>query len=99
MVASLTASFLIILSIDLKKAMKGFPYSRALREIYIDSGRLAQKLLLKGMQHHVGGLPSPAMNDSHMCSFLNIDPTKCIPIYTIAMGSIPKPTLNSKAET
>lgn len=97
MVASLTASFLIILSIDLEEAMKRFPYSRALREIYIDSGRLAQKLLLKGMQHYVGGLPSPAMNDSQMCSFLDIDPSKCIPIYTIAMGSISEHSLNSKA--
>ena len=90
MSASLTASFLVVLSIDIQEAMQSFPYSRALREIYIDSGRLAQKLLLKGMQYHVGGLPSPAMRDTPMCTFLNLDLNQCIPLYTLTMGIIPK---------
>jgi len=95
MSASLTASFLIILSIDIQKAMGKFSYNRALREMYIDSGRLAQKLLLKGMQYHVGGLPSPAMRDSKMCEFLNIESDEFIPIYTLAMGIIPGKNLNT----
>jgi SagB-type dehydrogenase family enzyme len=99
MAASSTASFLMILAIDLEKAMKNYPYNRALREIYIDSGRLAQKLLLKGMQHSVGGLPSPAMKDTQMCSFLDIDPNKCIPIYTITMGIVPENSLNTRVTT
>lgn len=93
MAASYTASFLMIFAIDLEEAMKKFPYNRALREIYIDAGRLAQKILLKGMQHSVGGLPSPAMKDSQMCSFLEIDPSKYIPIYSITMGIIPENSL------
>ncbi len=88
MAASYTASFLVILAIDLEEAMRKFPYNRALREIYIDSGRLAQKILLKGMQNSIGGLPSPAMKDSQMCVFLEIDPSKCIPIYSITMGIV-----------
>lgn len=99
MAASFTASFLIVLTIDLEEAMKRFPYSRALREIYIDAGRLAQKILLKGMQHDVGGLPSPAMKDSQMCSFLEIDPSKCIPIYSITMGIIPENCRNPTGTT
>ena len=97
MAASYTASFLVILAIDLEEAMKKFPYNRALREIYIDSGRLAQKILLKGMQHSIGGLPSPAMRDSQMCSFLEIDPSKCIPIYSITMGIVPENSINVRA--
>ncbi len=97
MAASYTASFLVVLAIDLEEAMKKFPYNRALREIYIDSGRLAQKILLKGMQHSIGGLPSPAMKDSQMCSFLEIDPSKCIPIYSITMGIISENSINAKA--
>lgn len=96
MAASYTGSFLLILAIDLEEAMKKLPYNRALREIYIDSGRLAQKILLKGIQHSVGGLPSPAMRDSEMCSFLDIDPNKCIPIYSVTMGIIPENSLNVK---
>jgi len=88
MVASLTASFSMILSVDLEIAHQMLPYERALREIYVDSGRIAQKLLLKGMQYHLGGLPSPAMRDSPMCEFLQINPNSCMPLYTITMGII-----------
>jgi len=88
MSASLTASFVLILSIDLEIAQCRLPYERGLREIYIDSGRMAQKLLLKGIQHHVGALPSPAMRDSSMCEFLGIDPAAYIPLYTLTMGII-----------
>jgi SagB-type dehydrogenase family enzyme len=88
MVASVTASFSMILSVDLEIAHQMLPYERGLREIYIDSGRIAQKLLLKGMQYHLGGLPSPAMRDSPMCEFLQINPNFCMPLYTITMGII-----------
>lgn len=90
MSASMTASFAIIFSLDLEVAQNMLPYERALREIYIDSGRMAQKLLLKGIQHHIGGLPSPAMRDSPMCEFLEINPASCIPLYTLTMGIIPE---------
>lgn len=88
MAASLTASFSMILSVDLEVAQQMLPYERALREIYVDSGRIAQKLLLKGMQYLLGGLPSPAMRDSPMCKFLQINPNSCMPLYTITMGII-----------
>ncbi len=90
MSASQTASHLILMSIDVQKAMKCYPYNKALREMYIDSGRMIQKLLIRGVQYNVGGLPSPAMRDSPMCTFLNIDPCECIPIYSLTMGIIPK---------
>lgn len=90
MSASLTASFVLILSIDLETAQYTLPYERGLREIYINSGRKAQKLLLKGIQFHVGTLPSPAVRDSPMCEFLGINPVVCIPLYTLTMGIIPE---------
>lgn len=80
MAASLSASFSIILSVDIQIAQRILPYERALREIYIDSGRIAQKLLLKGIQYHLGGLPSPAMKDSSMCEFLQINTELCMPL-------------------
>ncbi|MCH9611056.1 MAG: hypothetical protein S4CHLAM81_13880 [Chlamydiales bacterium] len=92
MSASLSASFLLLLSVDVNQAQTCYPYDRALREIYIDSGRLMQKVLIKGMQYKVGGLPSPAMRDTAMCNFLNIDPNDCIPLYSLTMGLIPKGT-------
>ncbi|MGA8165410.1 MAG: SagB/ThcOx family dehydrogenase [Waddliaceae bacterium] len=88
MSASFTASFVIVLSIDIENALKCYSYNRALREIYIDSGRIAQKVLIRGMQYHIGGLPSPAMHDSAMCAFLDINPSECIPLYSLTMGII-----------
>jgi len=96
MMASSTAAFLMVLAVDLKIAMENFSYDRALREIYIDSGRLAQKLLIKGMQNLIGGLPSPAMQDTQLCSFLDMNPATCIPIYNITMGIIPESILHFK---
>ncbi len=93
MSATLTASFTMIFSIDLITAQQQLPYERALREIYIDSGRMAQKLILKGIQYHIGALPSPAMRDTSMCQFLGIDPTFKIPIYSVSMGIITEVSL------
>lgn len=89
MSASLTASFLVMLCVDIQKAIQRYPYNRALREIYVDSGRMVQKVLIKGMEYYVGGLPSPAMRDTAMCTFLGINPSEHIPLYSLTMGIIP----------
>lgn len=85
----LTASFTIVLAIDVQKAQQSLPYDRALREIYIDAGRLAQKLLIKGIQQDIGGVPI-AMRDALMCKLLDIDINKVIPIHSLTMGLIPE---------
>ena len=84
----LTAAFTFIPAIDIKKAQKMLPYDRALREIYIDVGRICHKLLIKGMQHGIGGVPI-AMVDSLIAQILHIDSDKILPIQSITMGLIP----------
>jgi hypothetical protein len=85
--APLTASFCLTLAINVNKAQTDFPYSRALREAYIDAGRIAGRILLKGIQHNVGGVPLAA-RDILLCQLLAIDSHQSIPIHTILMGSI-----------
>lgn len=85
--APLTASFCVTLTMDIKKAQTDFPYSRALREAYIDAGRTSGRILLKGIQHNVGGVPF-ATRDALLCKLLTIDSSQLIPIHTIIMGSI-----------
>src|SRR5690606_31044631 len=75
-----TAAFTIVLAIDIEVAQIKLPYNRALREIYIDAGRLGQKILIKGMQHGIGGVPI-AMRDSMMAELLQIDLDKIMPIH------------------
>ncbi len=85
--APMTASFCLTLAIDVKKAQANFPYSRALREAYVDAGRIAGRILLKGIQHHVGGVPFAA-KDTLLCQLLAIDASQLMPIHTIIMGNI-----------
>ena len=86
--AALTTSFCLTLTIDVKKAQANFPYARALREAYIDAGRIAGRVLLKGIQHNVGGVPF-AVRDTLLCQLLTIDASQYMPIHTIIMGRIP----------
>jgi hypothetical protein len=86
---TLTASFTVILAIDLQVAQRVLPYNRALREIYIDAGKIAQRLLIKGIQHGIGGVPI-AMRDQYIGKLLQIDIQKIMPIQSITMGLIPE---------
>ena len=54
----------------------------------MDAGKIVQKILIKGIDYNVGGLPSPAMKDSKMCEMLNLDPDYLLPVYSVTMGSI-----------
>jgi len=85
-----TAAFTIVLAINVDQAQKCLPYDRALRHIYIDAGRLGQRLLLQGMRQKIGGVPI-AIRDECMVELLQIT-TKdnILPIHTITMGKIPK---------
>ncbi|HLP34592.1 MAG TPA: nitroreductase family protein [Amoebophilaceae bacterium] len=84
----MTASFSIVLSVDLEIAQRMLPYERGLREIYIDAGRIAQKVVLSGVRYHLGVFQSAAMLDRSMCDFLQVSPECCIPLYTMVIGAI-----------
>jgi hypothetical protein len=84
-----TAAFTIILAINVEIAQSTLPYNRALREIYIDAGRLGQKLLIKGIQQGIGGVPI-AMRDSLVGKLLRIDIQEIMPVHSITMGLIPE---------
>jgi hypothetical protein len=84
-----TASFTVILAIDLQVAQTVLPYNRALREIYIDAGKIAQRLLIKGIQYDIGGVPI-AMRDQYIGKLLQVDTQKIMPVQSITMGLIPK---------
>eukprot|EP01132_Coremiostelium_polycephalum_P000246 gene246-326_t len=82
-----TAAFTLILAIDIAQAQAALPYERALREIYIDAGRLSQKVLVRAMQHHIGGVPI-AMRDQLMCQLLSINASEVLPIQSLTLGMI-----------
>lgn len=85
--ATLTAAFCLTLAINVKEAQVNYPYSRALREAYIDAGRIAGRVLIKGIQHNIGGVPF-AVRDTLLCELLTIDSNQIMPIHSVIMGGI-----------
>lgn len=89
MATTLTASFVVIMVADCQFLQDNLSFNRALRNVYVESGRVGQHLLIRGMQYNLGGLPSPAMKDTEMASILGLDIAQQIPIYSLIMGIIP----------
>lgn len=81
-----TASFTIILVANFEKLLKLMPYSKGLRHTYIESGRLAQKLLISYGQYGLSCLTTPALKDSAVSNLLNIDQLDYSPLYSLTFG-------------
>ncbi|MBM0236170.1 nitroreductase family protein [Micromonospora sp. ATA32] len=85
MQAAKTASATLVLIADFPVRQRRFPYERALRELYIEVGRIAQWLILASEAHGAGCLITPATNDKVLCDMLGLPPREA-PIYTITLG-------------
>jgi SagB-type dehydrogenase family enzyme len=81
-----TATMTLFLTADFPQYQWRYRHERALRHVYMASGRLAQRLLLVGHAFGLGTLPTPATRDSETCALLQLDPTRQAPIYTLTMG-------------
>lgn len=85
MQAPMTAAATVVLTVDFDERQRRFPYERALRELYLEVGRIAQWLILVCESHGLGCLITPATNDKILSDVLGI-PTTEAPIYTITFG-------------
>lgn len=85
-----TASFTIILVANFEKLLKLMPYSKGLRHTYIESGRLAQKLLISYWQYGLACLTTPALKDSAVSNLLDIDRLDYSPLYSLTFGYLPE---------
>lgn len=83
---ALTASCTIFLVVDFQRFQWRYRHERALRNLYVDSGRMAQYLLLVatayGLKNHI----TPATVDSAFATLLNIDPENRQVFYGITLG-------------
>lgn len=72
--APLLAAFTVVLAARFSRFQSQHPGERGLRDLYLQTGRLAQRVGLVGaglgMQFHI----SPAVADGGMCELLHIDP-------------------------
>jgi SagB-type dehydrogenase family enzyme len=84
-----TAGWTLFLTVDFPRYQWRYRHERALRHLYMASGRLGQRVLLVGQAFGLGTLPTPAMRDGDCCQLLQIDPRRYAPIYTLTMGLFP----------
>lgn len=91
MQAAMTAPVTIVLVADFPRRQRRFPYERALRELYVEVGRIAQWFILACEMRGLGCLITPATNDQVLTELLLLTGDRA-PIYTITFGRRrPKP--------
>jgi hypothetical protein len=81
-----TANFSIILVAHFDALMKLMPYPKGLRDVYIESGRLAQKLIISYAQYGIFCLVTPALCDSRISNLLKIKEPEFAPLYSLTFG-------------
>jgi SagB-type dehydrogenase family enzyme len=84
-----TASWTIVLTVDFPRYQWRYRHERALRHLYMASGRIAQRVLLVAQAYGLGTLTTPATMDRACCALLALDCEREAPIYTLTMGPFP----------
>jgi SagB-type dehydrogenase family enzyme len=85
MSAARTASLTLVLVVDMQQRQRAYPYERALRELYVDLGRLSQHLIIAAEALGLGCLITPATNDRKLAALLRLEHREC-PVYTLTIG-------------
>lgn len=84
-----TAHWTVILLADYDQYQWRYRHERALRNIYIEAGRICHELIMYGLAYNVGTFMTPAIRDSRLLALLQINDTvRFDPIYTLTMGLI-----------
>jgi nitroreductase len=81
-----TASLTIFLCANFPKAMKIFPHSSGLRDLYVDAGRIIQGLILAAGAAGLGCLPTPALSDKPSEDLLDLRTPREAAVYSCTVG-------------
>jgi len=87
--ASDTAGFTMLLVADTRQCQWRYRHERALRNLYIEAGRIGHELILAGMLFGLGSFPTPALSDKKVSEFLGLKMDQQIPIYSLTIGEAP----------
>ena len=85
-----TAAWTLVIVSDFAQYQWRYRHERALRHLYMATGRIAQRLLVVGHTYGLGSLPTPAMHDLDCCDLLGIDAEAHTPVYSLTMGPTPE---------
>jgi hypothetical protein len=81
-----SAAFSVIITAKFDELQKIMPYSRGLRNAYVESGRLAQRLIISYMQYGVYSLVTPALCDRLVLNLLKLPEPAFSPLYSLTLG-------------
>jgi SagB-type dehydrogenase family enzyme len=81
-----TAAWTIVIVADFAQYHWRYRHERALRNLYIEAGRVAQHLIVTSTAYGLGSLPTPAIRDEQCGKLLRIVPPRQSPIYSLTMG-------------
>lgn len=84
--ATKTAAFSMIIVANFISLMKEIPYKRGLRDVYIESGILAQKFIIAYMQYEIFSLATPALRDRDVLNLLKLNEPDFSPVYSLTFG-------------
>lgn len=83
-----TAAWMIVLVADFPRSQWLHPHEDGLRRLYVESGLLAQELIILGSSYGLGTLVTPAQKDSPMLALLELPADRYAPVYTLTMGPL-----------
>jgi len=86
--AILSANWTILIVADVLQYQWLYRHERALRNLYIEAGRVGQRLILTALAYGQGSLTTPAFRDEQLSKLLDLEPVRQVPIYSITAGSL-----------
>jgi SagB-type dehydrogenase family enzyme len=84
--APLTANWSIVLVLDFESYQWRYKHERALRNLFIESGRIFQEFIISGHQNSIGSFTTPGINDERLSNLLELDLSEKYPVYTLTQG-------------
>lgn len=86
MPAALSANATVVLLADFDQWRYRYRHERALRNLYIEAGRIGQALIFAAEAFGCGCLITPATHDRELAALLGVDSPRFAPVYTITFG-------------
>lgn len=84
--ASITSGACIFLSTDFYRVQWTYRHERVIRNIYINSGRIMQSLILLATSFGMKTSITPAIKDSQCLKLLNLDDTESQVLYSLSLS-------------
>lgn len=86
-----SAALTLFIVADFAQYIWRYRHERALRNLYIESGRVAQRVLVSGLHYKFGGFVTPAIRDRDAESLLELSSGRQYPLYSVTLGEPAQP--------